>query len=91
MTHILQILHDATTGTSNKETDSREENEKDSVVSALTQLTSFFQKETDELDKEHVSPTRRHNISLNEFFNPPEESCHGCEDTTRKNTEGKDA
>ena len=90
MAQIVQILQDATTGTSNKETDSREENEQDSVVISLTRLTSLSQKETDDLGKEHVSSTRRHNIYLNEFFNTPEDSQEGHEDTTRKNTEGKD-
>ena len=70
-----QIFQDATTGTYNKETKYNMHNEQDSVVSALTQLTSFHQKERDDLEKEHVLPTIRHNIYLSKIFNPPEDSC----------------
>ena len=85
-----KILHDATMGTYDKETYSGEYNEQEGILSDLTQITSFPQKETDNLDKEHTLLSKRHNIYLNNVFNPPEESCQVREDTTRQTTEEED-
>ena len=89
MEQFGQIFQDATTGTYNKETKYNMHNEQDSVVSALTQLTSFHQKERDDLEKEHVLPTIRHNIYLSKIFNPPEDSFKRRKDPNRKTTEEK--